>query len=71
MIFKSEVVNGVCPDCDRPSLLISIERLFKCTRCGCELEQKVNGKISYIPVGTQNLQMILEQENPNKNGQSS
>jgi ribosomal protein S27AE len=71
MKFVTQMVSGVCPDCSKSSILISIEHFFKCTRCGCELEQKVNGKISYIPVGTENLQMILEQENPNKNGQSS
>ena len=71
MKFVTQMVNGVCPDCSRTTVLISIEHFFKCTRCGCELEQKVNGKISYIPVGTENLQMILGQENPNKNGQSS
>ena len=68
MIFKTEVVNGVCPDCDRPSLLISIERLFKCTRCGCELEQKVNGKISYIPFGTEDIAFSLKDHT---HGQSS
>jgi ribosomal protein S27AE len=71
MKFVTQMVSGVCPDCSKSSILISIEHFFKCTRCGCELEQKVNGKISYIPVGTENLQMILGQENPNKNGQSS
>ena len=49
MKFVTQMVNGVCPDCSRTTVLISIEHFFKCTRCGCELEQKVNGKISYIP----------------------
>ena len=71
MKFVTQMVNGVCPDCSRTTVLISIEHFFKCTRCGSELEQKINGKISYIPLGTENLKMVLEQENPNKNGQSS
>ena len=60
MMFKTEVVNGVCPDCERPSVLISIERFFKCTRCGSELEQKVNGQISYIPFGTKDITFALK-----------
>ena len=68
MMFKTEVVNGVCPDCDRPSVLISIERFFKCTRCGSELEQKVNGKISYIPSGTKDIAFALKEHG---NGQPS
>ena len=49
MRFVTQVVNGVCPDCSKATVLISIEHFFKCTRCGSELEQKVNGVISYIP----------------------
>ena len=60
MMFKTEVVNGVCPDCERPSILISIAHFFKCTRCGSELEQKVNGKISYIPFGTKDITFALK-----------
>ena len=59
-MFSTEVVNGVCPDCERPSVLISIERFFKCTRCGSELEQRVNGKISYIPAGTNDITFSLK-----------
>ena len=71
MKFVTQMVNGVCPDCSKATVLISIEHFFKCTRCGSELEQKVNGHISYIPAGTKNVQMILEQEISNKNGKSS
>ena len=71
MRFVTQVVNGVCPDCSRPTVLVSIEHLFKCTRCGSELEQKVNGKISYIPAGIENAKIVLNEENPHKNGQSS
>ena len=49
MRWVTEIVNGVCPDCNKESVLVSVAEFFKCTRCGMELEQKVNGKISYIP----------------------
>ena len=71
MRFVTQVVDGVCPECLRRTVLVSIEHLFKCTRCGSELEQKVNGKISYIPAGIDNIKMVLNEENPYKNGQSS
>ena len=71
MRFVTQVVNGICPDCSRPTVLVSIEHFFKCTRCGSELEQKVNGKISYIPAGIENVKMVLNEENPHKNGKSS
>ena len=50
MIFKTEVVNGTCPTCSRNTVFISLSpEFFRCTSCGTDLEQKVNGVISYIP----------------------
>jgi len=48
--FKTEVVNGVCPNCDEDTLLVSVvPEIYKCTICGDNLRQHINGKISYIP----------------------
>ena len=48
--IATEIVNGVCPICEQDSLLVSIvKNAFRCTMCGYDLEQRVNGKISYIP----------------------
>ena len=53
MIFKTEVVNGVCPTCQADVIFVSItEALYRCTNCGTDLEQKVNGVIRYIPATT-------------------
>ena len=62
MRWVTEIVNGVCPDCAKNSILISVDQYFKCTRCGTELEQKVNGKISYIPTGSkpEEIRMVLK-----------
>ena len=62
MRWVTEIVNGFCPDCLEKSVLISVDQYFKCTRCGTELEQKVNGKISYIPTGAkaEELRMVLK-----------
>ena len=48
--IKTEIVNGTCPTCTCPTLLVSIARdHFRCITCGSDLKQHVNGKISYIP----------------------
>ena len=48
--FKTEVVNGVCPECNQDTLLVSVvPEMYKCTVCGENLRQHINGKISYIP----------------------
>ena len=50
MIFKTEIVNGTCPTCTSATIFISIcPQLYRCTNCGSDLEQKVNGVIQYIP----------------------
>ena len=49
-IFKTEIVNGRCPHCNFEVILVSLASdHFRCTTCGTDLEQKINGKISYIP----------------------
>jgi len=53
MTFKTEVVNGVCPTCTSDSIFISIcPSIYRCTNCGSDLEQKINGVIQYIPAST-------------------
>ena len=54
-VFKTEIVNGLCPACNFNVVLISLANdHFKCTTCGSDLEQKINGKISYIPIMASN-----------------
>ena len=54
-IFKTEIVNGRCPNCNFDVVLISLASdHFRCTTCGSDLEQKINCKISYIPIMASN-----------------
>ena len=48
--ITAEIVNGICPTCEEYTPLVGItKQFFRCLTCGSDLEQKVNGKISYIP----------------------
>ena len=48
--FQTEIVNGVCPTCEELTMLIGITpEMYRCISCGTDLQQYVNGKISYIP----------------------
>ena len=50
--INTQVVNGKCPFCTADSIFVSIHQtIFRCMHCGSDVEQKVNGKISYIPYG--------------------
>ena len=51
IIRKAKMVDGVCPHCKEHTLLISVVNdYYRCLNCGGDIEQKVNGKISYIPI---------------------
>ena len=46
----AQVVNGKCPICTEESIFVSLHKtIFRCTTCGADIEQKINGKISYMP----------------------
>ncbi len=48
--FTPEVVNGKCPTCEEDTLLVSIAReYYRCITCGTDLQQHINGKITYLP----------------------
>ena len=48
--IHTEIVNGVCPDCEEYTMLVGItRRFFRCMTCGSDLEQHINGVISYLP----------------------
>ena len=53
MKVEAEVVNGQCPTCRQLTMLVGLTpELFRCMNCGVDLQQHVNGKISYLPVMT-------------------
>ena len=50
MKIQAEIVNGKCPTCEEYTMLVGItKQFFRCMTCGADLEQHINGKISYIP----------------------
>ena len=57
---EAEIVNGDCPHCKSHTVLVSIYQcIFRCMTCGFDVEQKVNGKISYIPHAVNNQDIRL------------
>ena len=54
--LRTEVVTGRCPTSDQPTVMISfVTDKYRCINCGENLEQKVNGVISYLPIGSSTL----------------
>ena len=63
--FQPEITEGICPTCNEDTLLVSLtQQYYRCITCGTDLEQHVNGKISYLPV----LSMPKQPEQPKADG---
>ena len=53
MKIQAEIVNGKCPTCEEQTMLVGLTpELFRCMNCGSDLQQHVNGKITYLPIMT-------------------
>ena len=51
--LQAQVVNGECPTCHEITVLVGLTHdFYRCMTCCADLEQHVNGKISYLPVMT-------------------
>ena len=51
--IEAEIVEGKCPTCSEFTTLVGLTKEFyRCMNCGSDLEQHVNGKITYLPVIT-------------------
>ena len=63
MKITAEIVNGKCPTCDEFTMLVGLTpTVYRCMNCGTDLEQHVNGKITYMPHITKNtLQSKVEE----------
>jgi len=44
-------VYGICPECGQNSVLVSVvEDYYKCTICGEDTRQYINGSIKYLRI---------------------
>ena len=49
--IQAEVINGKCQTCSEITRLVGLtNELYRCMNCGSDLQQHVNGKITYLPV---------------------
>ena len=69
MIFQTEIVTGKCPEGVCNTILIGFDNSFyRCTNCGSDLEQKVNGHIKYMPIKDRDTRMTLRVDNWDDDG---
>ena len=52
--LKPEIAPGICPHCEDMSTFVSIVNdNYRCMNCGFDVQQKINGVIRYLPIGSE------------------
>ena len=64
-----KLTNGVCPTCEQEGLFISINpEIYRCTTCGSDCRQYINGSIKYLPAMTKLPEEKIDGKSPKVGG---
>ncbi len=56
-----DTVHGSCPHCEEDTLLVAVvSDFYKCTNCGEETRQYVNGSIKYLKLNSNDREWLKE-----------
>jgi len=65
MVVKLDEIKttlGKCPYCSETTILVSlVTDYYRCSACGEDIKQHVNGSISYLPVSTKDIDFLREE----------
>jgi uncharacterized protein (DUF983 family) len=54
-----DTVNGICPECEENTILVAIVTdFYRCTNCGYDVKQYVNGSIKYLKLEDQDVEWL-------------
>ena len=56
-----DTVHGVCEECNEDTILVAIvTEFYRCTNCGHDTKQHVNGSIRYLKLSESDKKFIKE-----------
>ena len=56
---KIDTVHGYCEECEEDSILVAIvSDFYRCTNCGHDTKQHINGRIRYMSLTESDKQFI-------------
>ena len=65
MVIKFDEIKttlGKCPHCSETTILVSlVTDYYRCSACGEDIKQHVNGSISYLPVSAKDIDFLREE----------
>jgi uncharacterized protein (DUF983 family) len=63
LLESIETVSGVCPECEEQTILIAIVTdFYRCTNCGYDVRQYVNGSIKYLKLDEEDTKWLRSQQ---------
>ena len=58
---KIDTVHGLCEECEEEAILVAIvSEFYRCTNCGHDTKQHINGKIRYISLTESDKEFIKQ-----------
>ena len=61
---KIDTVHGICEECEEDSILVAIvSDFYRCTNCGHDTKQHINGSIRYLKLDESDKKWIKENVN--------
>tara|TARA_R110002074_G_scaffold249089_1_gene420961 strand:- start:526 stop:780 length:255 start_codon:yes stop_codon:yes gene_type:complete len=64
---KIDTVHGICEECEEDSILVAIvSDFYRCTNCGHDTRQHINGSIRYMKLTESDKEYIKQNDSNNK-----
>ncbi len=56
-----DTVHGICAECEEDTILVAIvSEYYRCTNCGADTKQHINGRIRYIKLSESDKKFIKD-----------
>ena len=63
LLEEIHTVNGICPECEEQAIMVAIVTdYYRCTNCGHDTRQYVNGSIRYLKLSKDEIQWLKNQK---------
>ena len=63
LISQIDTVHGICPECKEEAILVAIVTdYYRCTNCGEDTRQYVNGSIKYLKISDEDKKWLKNQK---------
>ena len=64
IFHRIDTVTGICEECNEEAILVAIvTEYYRCTSCGYDNRQHINGKISYLKLTDEDKKFIKYNRN--------